>query len=211
MVVLARRLWRRPAQRGGHQRSTVAILARVVTCVATVVVAVLVIAGLTGYFWLARIREDPPQRADAVIVLAGEHDGRESYGLVVARQVSASSLVLSDPYPAGDPVMRRACAGPHGGVTVICRRPVPTTTRGEAMLVHELAAERQWKRIVVVSWRHHLPRARLIFSQCFSRSPGAVIMRAVPREGPTSLAEWEYMSLYQGFAFIKAWAEGQCG
>ncbi|MGA7053221.1 MAG: YdcF family protein [Mycobacterium sp.] len=171
----------------------------------------LVIAGLSGYLWLGRVREDPLQRADAVIVLAGAHDGRESYGLEVARQVSAGTLVLSDGYPAEDPVMRRACTGPRGDVMVICRRADLATTRGEALMARTLAAERHWQRIVVVSWSYHLPRARFIFSHCYSNRPDAVIMRAVPHDDSRSLAEWEYISLYQEFAFIKAGVEGACG
>ena len=182
-----------------------------VTSAATALVAVPVVAGLSGYLWLGRIYDDPLQRGGAVIVLGGEHDGRESYGLAVARQVSAGTLVLSDPYPADDPVMRRACASPRGDITVICRRPVPATTRGEALQAPALAVERHWKRVVVVSWRHHLPRARLIFSQCLSHWPGALIVRAVPRDNLISLAEWEYISLYQEFALIKAGTQRACG
>jgi hypothetical protein len=84
------------------------------------------------------------------------------------------------------------------------------TTRGEALLARTLAVERHWKRIVVVSWSYHLPRARFIFSQCFSHQADAVIMRAVPHDDPRSLAEWEYISLYQEFALIKAGIEGTC-
>jgi uncharacterized SAM-binding protein YcdF (DUF218 family) len=201
---------RQPPQSGEHDRGA-AIFGRVVTSAATTLLAVLVITGVSGYLWLGRVRDDPLQRADAVIVLAGAHDGRESYGLTVARQVSAHTLVLSDGYPINDPVMRRACAGPRGEITVICRRAVPASTRGEALLAQRLAAERHWQRIVVVSWSYHLPRARFIFSQCFSNRPGAVMMRAVPHDDPRSLGEWEFISLYQEFALIKAGIEGACG
>ena len=188
----------------------IAILGRLVAWAASASLTVLVIAGLVGSIWLGRIKEDPLQRADAVVVLGGAHDGREAYGLQVARQISARALVLSDPYPANDSTMRRACSGPQGGITIICRRPVPATTRGETVQVREMATEQHWERIVVISWRYHLPRARLIFSQCFSNRPDAVIMRAVPRNDPDSLAEWEWISLYQEFAVLKARLEGAC-
>lgn len=45
--------------------------------------------------------------ADAVTVLARSHDGREAYGLEVTRQISASTLVLSDPHRAENAVTRR--------------------------------------------------------------------------------------------------------
>lgn len=189
---------------------TAAFLGRAACWAASGLVAVLIVAGIGGYLWLGRIGDDPLQPADAVIVLAGTHDGRESYGLELARQTGAGTLVLSDPYPANDPVMRRACTGRHRSVTVLCRRPVPATTRGEARQAYTLAREHHWRRIVVVSWSYHLPRARFIFSQCFSDRPGDLIMRAVPHHGSRSLAEWEYISLYQGFAAIKAIALRAC-
>jgi hypothetical protein len=104
---------RQPPPSGKRDRGAAAILGRVVTSAATTLLAVFVVAGLIGYLWLGRVRDDPLQCADAVIALAGAHDGRESYGLGVARQVSARALVLSDGYPADDPVMRRACAVPE--------------------------------------------------------------------------------------------------
>ncbi len=200
----------RPSRSRNRIGGAAAILGRALSWGATALVAVFIVAGLTAYVWLGRSHEDPLQHADAVIVLAGAHDGREAYGLVVARQVSASTLVLSDPYRADDAVMQRACASPRGDITVICPRPALTSTRGEALMARTLAAERHWNRIVVVSWHHHLPRARLIFSQCFSQSPGAVLMRAVPRDGSMSLAEWEYISLYQELALVKAHIQGPC-
>lgn len=193
------------------KKTAAAILGCVITSAATVLLAVLIVVGIGGYLWLGRVGDDALQRADAVVVLAGAHDGRESYGLTVARQVSAAVLLLSDPYPTDDPVMRRACAGSGRGITVICRRPAPATTRGEALVARQLATERHWARIIVVSWRHHLPRARFVFSQCFSDQPGVVIMRAVPRDQPMSLAEWEGASLYQELAFLKARFQGSCG
>jgi uncharacterized SAM-binding protein YcdF (DUF218 family) len=199
-----------PPTPNGNRRAALRIAGYVTAAAATSLVALLVVAGLSMYVWLSRSRDDAPQHADAVIVLAGAHDGREKYGLEVARQVSAGTLVLSDPYRPDDAVMRRACAGAHQGVTVLCERPAPTTTRGEALMARSLASERHWNRIVVVSWRYHLPRARLIFSQCFSQAPGAVLMRAVPSDGQMSLLEWEYVSLYQEFALIKAHLQGAC-
>ena len=40
-------------------------------------------------------------------------------------------------------------------------------------------------RVVVVTWRYHIPRARIVFKQCFSSEPGAVIMRPAPRTAAT--------------------------
>ena len=77
-------------------------------------------------------------------------------------------------------------------------------------MVRSLAAQRSWTRIIVVSWRYHLPRARLVFGQCFSRRPDAVVMEAVPQRYHYSLAWWEFIYAYQYGALAKAVLLGDC-
>ncbi len=48
-------------------------------------------------------------------------------------------------------------------------------------MVKRLAADRDWQRIVVVSWRYHLLRARYIFSRCEPVEGGTVEFVAVQR------------------------------
>jgi uncharacterized SAM-binding protein YcdF (DUF218 family) len=171
------------------------------------VVGLVAVVAVSGTVLFANAASDPLRRVDAVVVLAGEHDGREDYGLQLVHAGVASVLVVSNPYPAGDQLMRRVCNTPQVGFEVLCPRPMPATTRGEALLVRQLAADRHWTSIVVVSWRFHLPRARLIFDECF---PGSVVMRAVPRGYEYSLARWEYTYIYQYAAAAKALVQGSC-
>jgi uncharacterized SAM-binding protein YcdF (DUF218 family) len=175
------------------------------------VVVLLLVVGVSGSLLFADSTVDPLRRADAVIVLGGEHDGREAYGLQLVKEGYAPVLVLSDPYASSDPVMTRMCDSTHSGVEVVCRAPNPPTTRGEAILAHELAVERNWRTVIVVSWRYHLPRARLIFAQCFSPAADSVIMRDVPRSYPYSVLQWQYTFVYQYAAFAKAFGQGDCG
>jgi uncharacterized SAM-binding protein YcdF (DUF218 family) len=175
-----------------------------------VVVALLLLIGISGYFVFTNASADALHRADAIVVLAGEHDGREDYAIGLARDGWAPTVVLSNPYPADDAVMQRVCAARGGGVEVLCEHPSPVTTRGEAEMMHRLAAERSWKKIIVVTWRYHMPRARWIFRQCFSRDPNAVVMQAVPRQYDFSVPHWEFVYAYQEFAFAKAFVQGDC-
>jgi uncharacterized SAM-binding protein YcdF (DUF218 family) len=175
-----------------------------------VVVALLLVIGISGYFMFTNASPDGLQRADAIVVLGGEHDGREDYGIGLARDGWASTVVLSNPYPADDTIMKRVCTPPGGGIEVLCERPDPVTTRGEAEFMHRLAAERSWHKIIVVTWRYHMPRAKWIFSQCFSREPNAVVMQAVPRRYDFSVPHWEFVYAYQDFAFAKAFVQGEC-
>jgi uncharacterized SAM-binding protein YcdF (DUF218 family) len=185
-------------------------LRRAALAVVGVPLALALVIGISGFFVFTKARSDPLQSADAVVVLGGEHDGREDYGLSLAREGWAPTVVISNPYPADDSVMRRVCGQSGSGVEVICLKPFPLTTRGEADMVHRLAAQRSWDRVIVVSWRHHLPRARLVFRQCFSDDPQALVMRAVPRPYEFSIARWEFIYVYQYAGLLKAALQGDC-
>lgn len=190
-------------------------MSRLRRCLATVqalvvvLIVLLVDMGISGYVLFANAKVDELQRVDAIIVLGGEHDGREQYALNLARAGWAPTVVLSNPYRAGDPVMARACRE-SPDIEVICERPDPMTTRGEAILMRRLAQVRGWSNIMVISWRYHLPRARLVFRQCFSAEPGATVMVAVPRRYQLSLLGWEYIFTYQWAGLAKAVVQGEC-
>ncbi|MDV6304670.1 YdcF family protein [Rhodococcus cerastii] len=163
--------------------------------------------GVGGYVAFTKARVDPMTTADAIVVLGGEHDGREAYGISLAEQGLAKTVVLSDPYGSGDSTMKKACAASSQKFEVLCIPPVPSTTRGEAIFTQELARERGWNHVIVVTWRYHLPRARYIFDQCFD---GTVTMRPTPRSYDFSLVEWEFTYLYQIAGFVKAGVQGPC-
>src|SRR5690349_3912942 len=172
-------------------------------------IAVLFLNGATGTLFFAHARPDPLAKVDAIVVLGGEHDGREAYGLKLAKQGYAPTVLMSDPYGPRDPVMKRYCRG-HTEIEVICRPPVPGTTRGEALMTRTLAEQRGWRSVIVISWRYHLPRARRIFDVCFASPDRTVIMRDVPRSYPFSVARWQYTYLYQYAAWVKAEVQGAC-
>ncbi|MGW0036457.1 YdcF family protein [Gordonia sp. NPDC003376] len=182
-----------------------------------VVVTVLVVTGAfygLGFQLFYRDHSDPLRHADAIVVLGGEHDGREDYGLRLAREGYANTVVISNPYlnehyntAASGRLMQRVCSSGTDTIEVICFAPDPSTTRGEAMKVQQLARQRGWTTVIVISWRYHLVRARYIFGQCFG---GNVIMRAVPRSYPASPKYWSYQFAYQYGGLAKAVTLG-CG
>lgn len=174
-----------------------------------VLVVVVVDVGISGHVVFANARVDQLQQVDAIIALGGEHDGREDYALDLARAGWAPAVVLSNPYDAGDPVMARVCREVPD-IEVRCVRPDPLTTRGEAILMRRLADQHGWSNIMVVSWRYHLPRARLIFRQCFSAEPGSAVMVAVPRRYRFSVLGWELVFAYQWAGLAKAVVQGEC-
>jgi uncharacterized SAM-binding protein YcdF (DUF218 family) len=186
------------------------VFRRAVSVVVAATIVVLAAVGVSGYFLFTTAPDDALQHADAVVVLGGEHDGREEYGISLARRVGARTVLLSNPYPAGDPVMRPLCEARVDGVDVICRRPLPPTTRGEALMAREQSNAHGWQRIVVVTWRFHLLRARAIFSQCYSDDHGRIMMHAVPKNYDLPFAIWQYIYVYQYLGLAKALVQGSC-
>ncbi|WP_188585238.1 YdcF family protein [Gordonia jinhuaensis] len=177
---------------------------RCVLSVVVVVVVALVVLNVTGYFLFTRAHEDPLSHADAIVVLGGEQDGRVQYGVQLAQQGYASTVLLSNPYPSGTPgedFMQHYCNGEDLGVRIICFAPDPSTTRGEAMFTRDMARKYGWHHVIAISWRFHLPRARYIFHQCFS---GQTTMRAVPRTYDYGVGMWQYTYVYQTVGFVKA-------
>ncbi|WP_319431079.1 YdcF family protein [Mycobacterium sp. RTGN5] len=178
--------------------------------------AVVTLAG-AGFVLFNRPHADPLTKADAIIVLGGENDGRLEYGQSLAEQGYATTVVLSDSYTndEGDPGSnhegdvedyRRACASGTATITVICFHPSPYTTRGEAMHLARLAKQNNWTHVIVVSWNYHMVRARYVFHQCFD---GSVTMRPVPRSyDDFTLVHWARVYIYQYTALIKAFVLG---
>ena len=175
---------------------------------AVICLVVVATLGVTGFVLFNRPHADPLTKADAIIVLGGDNDGRLQYGLSLAEQGYADTVVLSNAYidnPAGLPDFERACASGTATVTVICFTPSPYTTRGEAMYMARLAKQHNWTHVIVVSWNYHMVRARYVFHQCFD---GDVTMRPVPRSYDFTLVRWAREYAYQYTALIKAFVLG---
>ncbi len=134
-------------------------------------------AAATGqqFVWRDDARR-PLAPADAVVVLAGGRSERLDHGLRLAIEGVAPVLVISNGAEPGWPEARAVCqgtatpAGPAGpvdvDVEVLCPRPDPQRTAGEATMVARLAAERGWRRVVVVTSDFHALRSRLWFERC---------------------------------------------
>ena len=109
--------------------------------------------------------DDEVATADAVLVLAGQKS-RLPVALELVRRGVAPVLVISDGLDPRWPQANRLCSS-GGPERVVCIRPDPYSTRGEARLAARLARERDWDSLVVVSSRFHLLRARMLFERCF--------------------------------------------
>ena len=121
---------------------------------------------------------DTPERADAIVVLAGDKR-RLPVALELWERGVAPVLVISDGLDPRSPRARELCrTGPRE--RVLCPSPDPYSTRGEAQLAGRLAAERDWASLVVVSSRFHLFRAGRLFERCVGGE-----LALVPAPNPT--------------------------
>ena len=107
--------------------------------------------------------DDEVTTADAIVVLAGSKF-RLPVGLELLERGVAPVLVISDGLDPRSPPTNRLC---RERTEVLCPKPDPYSTRGEARLVARLARERGWDSIVVVSSRFHLFRARILLERCY--------------------------------------------
>lgn len=174
---------------------------RLLIWLAVTTLVVVAVAGVGGYMLFTRPQVDQLSKADAIVVLGGDKDGRIDYGFELARQGYADTVVVSNDYGENDPMIQRACASGTATITVVCFVPHPWTTRGEAIFTAKLAREHGWKHVIVVSWNYHMVRARYIFEKCFD---GELTMRPVPRTYDLNVIGWAHTYAYQYAAMVKA-------
>jgi uncharacterized SAM-binding protein YcdF (DUF218 family) len=132
---------------------------RTVVVVALVLLAALVAVNLRLFVWPGTDAIEP---ADAVVVLAGGEGERLDRGLELVQAGVAPTLALS----FGPD---RLCGdAPAQAFDVVCFRPSPENTRGEAEAIGRIAAERGWTNVVLVTSTSHVTRARLLLERCYS-------------------------------------------
>jgi uncharacterized SAM-binding protein YcdF (DUF218 family) len=126
--------------------------------------ALLVVAVTAVSVWLFGFpHTDPPARADAIVVLSGSNGDRLPAARQLMREGVAPLLVVSD----GEETVPRLC-GRRLPYPVLCVRPDPFSTRGEAEEIARLADLRGWRSVDVVTSRYHVFRARMIIERCYA-------------------------------------------
>lgn len=135
---------------------------------------------------------DRAQPTDAIVVLGGStYLDRLHAARRLQRQDPESVLVVST--PGNNPCPRY----PSSASRVICFRPDPSTTQGEARATAALAREHGWTSVTVVTTADQVWRARLRFARCWSGD-----LRVV--EAPTGLFTRVFSVPYEMGATVKA-------
>lgn len=107
---------------------------------------------------------DDPARADAVIVLSGDHGERFPIAQDLVQRGLVGALVFVG---TPDRIREEELCHSRQRIEYLCLRPQPDSTRAEARAAAELAERRGWRTIVVVTSNYHLARSRLLFRRCF--------------------------------------------
>lgn len=134
---------------------------------------------------------DSPTPADAIVVFDGPGE-RNAYAWELAEEERlAPTVVISiDDTGKCEPWKRTR--------EEYCLEPKPATTRGEARAFAELARQRGWDHVIVVSTASQSLRARLRLGRCFD---GAAQFVTVREETVWSQA---YRVVYENGAMLKA-------
>ena len=154
--------------------------------------AVLAFLGLSAKLFIWPV-QNSPKRADAVVVLSGDKP-RLTKALELMRRGVAPMLVISVGLAPKWPEANRLCRQGSPRFRVVCFRPDPYSTRGEARRVARMARTRAWKTVVIVTSTYHITRARLIFNRCLDGRVQAVGADYPLQELPQHVL-WEWAKL----------------
>jgi uncharacterized SAM-binding protein YcdF (DUF218 family) len=152
------------------------------------------------------VQQDSPDKADAVVVLAGARVERWLEGVELYREGWAPLIVISpgrvEPaelqlrsmgirFPTDAELVRDAMLQlqvPAAAVETLAGSL--DNTAQEAAAVHELAASRHWARLIVVTSKYHTRRARFAFVREFNRTNVQILMRASRYDTSTPERWW---------------------
>jgi uncharacterized SAM-binding protein YcdF (DUF218 family) len=170
--------------------------------VATVLAVALAAAAVLSWRWFVRPSVDGAARADAIVMFGGSGD-RFDRAVDLADEGYADTIVISDPYNEE----RRASPygwfcrndGSRPGYPVhdyeaICFEPEPQTTRGEARYLADLAAERGWERVVLVTTVDQATRARMLVERCWDGQVATAVVPSGENRLARVLYEWGAMA-----------------
>lgn len=175
-----------------RQRRWQARLAVVVAWLAGIIVIVAVV-GLPVYVYPP---SDSTDGIDAVLVLGPPTGNRIDRAREISDQNGGAPIIVSvSPRGQHSAERTKACRSAE----VECLIPDPFTTKGEAKLLGELAAERGWQSAAVVTEAPQVLRARYVFDRCLDLASSVV---SVPYSGGFFGVVHQYG--YQTAAFVKA-------
>ena len=173
---------------------------------AAIVLAALSLVAFLPYAGRYLVYQDPLEKADAVVVLAGARVQRWLEGADLFREGWAPHIVLSPGiiedaevrvrgmgirFPTDAELARDAMLQMNIPAAAITTLPGSLdNTAQEAAAVHELATARHWSRVIVVTSKYHTRRARFAFVREFGGTNVRILMRPTRYDRSTPERWW---------------------
>lgn len=146
--------------------------------------------------WPSTVEPGEVESADAVVLFVGGSGERFDAALDLMAAGKASVLVV----PNGQNVARARALGLCAETTdfeVLCPPIEPLTTRGEAVAIGRVAAERGWESVIAVTSSYHISRAELLLGRCFAGR-----IQAVGAEPDLPLPTWRRVVAHEMVAHV---------
>lgn len=184
--------------------------------VLALVVSAVVAYGLIRAVFNPHVDEPIPQ-ADALVVL-GPVDSKLQTAVDLMGRGAARTLVISDqdqrdgapgacrPEVVAD-VAQRGWS-PTEPNSLLCFRPIPVTTQGEAMAIRDFGQTFGWSSVNVLAYPEHITRARILVDRCWTQDAAFVSAPGGPASQGTEAARDAFW--YQSGALGKAAITSDC-
>lgn len=166
----------------------------------TLVIILAVLANIPPAILIFAPKTDAPELSDVIFVLGPPDSARLKYALQLAEDGVSSTVVISasNNGGAGSIQQNRLCTTEQS-LEIICARSDPFTTQGEIALINQLAEERDWQSVTLVTGSTHASRVRLYASRCLQAD-----YTVTPAPGSQPPGGYLYEYVYQIFGFVKA-------
>ncbi|MEI2278561.1 YdcF family protein [Paenarthrobacter ilicis] len=146
-----------------------------------------------------------PHKTDAIIVLGGMSKERLPVAEKLQAQLDIPVLVVSTTGLSGNVEGDALCDDNADDPDLVCFRPSPLNTRGEAESLSALIAQHSWKSVTVVTSNYHLMRAGTLIEQCTSAE---VQMFGSPPD--LSAGAWLDRFVVETGGLIDTWMRPEC-
>jgi uncharacterized SAM-binding protein YcdF (DUF218 family) len=165
---------------------------------------------IAGIFLYVVPPADEPAHAEVLFVL-GPPDQRMVYAEQLMQHGYAPTLAVSSPVDQHGRFEASIC-GAQRSYRIICFKPEPFTTQGEARALKSLSEQYGWRSADVLTAQFHVTRARVIVSRCYAGDLHMVAdRRGLPLISLTNPTySWGYQYLYQTAAFVKVAIHPSC-
>lgn len=143
--------------------------------VGAVAIATVLFVFLTWQWMISPSTVEPDRvgPVDAVVLFVGGRGERLETALELMDLRVAPTLVIPNGTARGWPRGNRLCRNQRP-FEVLCPTPDPVTTRGEARLIAQLAEDRGWSSVAMVTSTYHVDRARVWLRHCYDGDITAV-------------------------------------